>query len=356
MRRMTQLRKNFGSDNVGPVSPAIFRAMEEANTGSVPSYGNDPWTQRLEAVVRERFACPSALVFPVATGTAANSLALSAIVPPFGAVYCDATAHIETDECGAPEFFTGGAKLLALPSRNGRVSPEALIRHVEGGRALGVHKSKPAALSVTQATEWGTLYSLEELRALGDAAAHLGLAVHLDGARFANALVTLGCSPADATWKAGVDVMSLGATKNGAMAAEAVIFFRPELAEEFGRRRKRAGHLWSKSRFLSAQLLAYLADDLWLTNARQANDAATRLANGIERMEGGRLLFPVQANEVFALLPDAAIARLEAAGYLFYPWYMPNGETAPDGASPVRLVASCDLEPQDVDGFLQAAG
>ncbi len=353
---MKPIRKNFGSDNVGPISPAILAAMVAANEGAVPSYGGDPWTAQLQSVVRTVFEAPDAQVFAVATGTAANALALSAMVPPYGGVYCDASAHIENDECGAPEFFTGGAKLLTLPSRDGRLSPAALYAHVEASRAIGVHKSKPAAISITQATEWGTIYSLEQVRAIGSTARDLGLSLHMDGARFANALATLGCSPAAITWQAGIDVLVLGATKNGAMAAEAIIFFRPDLADEFARRRKRAGHLWSKARYLSAQLVAYLTDDLWLDNARQANAMATRLAGGLLGLEGARLLHEVQSNELFAVLPEPVIARLEAAGFLFYRWYLPPEEPVTPGTAAVRLVTGLETDAADVDALLAAAG
>ena len=295
-------------------------------------------------------------VFAVGTGTAANALALSAVAPPYGAVYCDASAHIETDECGAPEFFTGGAKLLPLPSRDGRLSSDALAAHLEAGRAVGVHKSLPTAISVTQATEWGTVYSPQQLQAIGAQARRLGLSLHMDGARFANALASLGGTPAELTWQAGIDVLTLGATKNGAMAAEAVIFFRPELAQEFARRRKRAGHLWSKARFLSAQLIAYLTDDLWLVNARQANLMATRLAEGLTQLEGVSLLHEVQANEVFVVLPEAMVVRLEAAGFQFYRWYVPQGEPIVPGTTPVRFVTGCGIQPNDVDALLAGAG
>ena len=353
---MKPIRKNFGSDNVGPISPAILAALVAANEGAVPSYGGDPWTAQLQAVVRAVFEAPEAQVFAVATGTAANALALSAMVPPYGGVYCDASAHIENDECGAPEFFTGGAKLLTLPSRDGRLSPAALYAHVEASRAIGVHKSRPTAISITQATEWGTIYSLEQVRAIGSTARDLGLSLHMDGARFANALATLGCSPAAITWQAGIDVLVLGATKNGAMAAEAIIFFQPDLADEFARRRKRAGHLWSKARYLSVQLIAYLTDDLWLRNARQANAMATRLAGGLLGLDGARLLHEVQSNEVFAVLPEPVIVRLEAAGFLFYRWYLPPDEPVTPGTAAVRLVTGLETEAADVDALLAAAG
>ncbi len=350
----TPIRKNFSSDNVGPVSPAILQAMIEANQGAVPSYGGDPWTERLTALVRQAFEAPDALVFAVSTGTAANALALSAMVPPYGAVYCDAAAHIQNDECGAPEFFMGGAKLLTLPSHDGKLDPDALLANLEAGRALGINRVLPTAISITQATEWGTVYSLEHLRAVGALARRLELSLHMDGARFANALATLDCAPADLTWRAGVDVLSLGATKNGAMAAEAVVFFDPSLAHEFGRRRKRAAHLWSKARYLSAQLIGYLENDLWLDNARAANRAARRLADGLQALDGVALLLPVQANELFVVLPDGLIARLRDAGYVFYDWYLPAGVAARQGASPVRLVTALDMTDADVDGLLAA--
>ncbi|MBE7210799.1 MAG: low specificity L-threonine aldolase [Gluconacetobacter diazotrophicus] len=353
---MDDTRKNFSSDNVGPVSPEILAAMVEANRGSTPSYGADPWTARMRETVRRVFEAPDAEVFAVSVGTAANALALSALVPPFGAVYCDAAAHIDTDECGAPEFFTHGAKLLTLPSADGRLNADTLAAHVEAGRTLGINKSRPTALSITQATEWGRVYRVEQVRRLSALARELGLAVHMDGARFANAVATLGCSAAEITWRAGVDVLSLGATKNGAMAAEAIVFFRPGLADEFERRRKRAGHLWSKARFLSAQLDAYLTDGLWLRNARVANAAAARLAAGLDQVPGARLLHPVQSNEVFVSLPERIVARLEAAGFAFYRWFLPPGVSPVAGSTPIRLVCSLDTEPADVDALLAAAG
>ena len=351
----TPIRKNFSSDNVGPISPGILSAMIEANSGSVPSYGGDPWTARLTGLVRTVFEAPEALVFAVATGTAANALALSAMVPPFGAVYCDAVSHIQNDECGAPEFYMGGAKLLCLRSDTGRLSAAALRRNLEAGRSLGINRVLPTALSITQATEWGTLYPLDEIRDLTALAREVGLSVHMDGARFANAVVSLGVSPADLTWRAGIDVLSLGATKNGAMAAEAVVFFKPALAHEFERRRKRAAHLWSKARYLSAQLIGYLEGGLWLENAACANRAAQRLAGGLRTLDGVTLLFPVQANELFVVLPDAMIARLRDAGYVFYDWVLPDGVVPAEGSAPIRLVTALDTTDADIDALLRTA-
>ena len=346
---MTQIRKNFGSDNVGPADPRVMEAVLAANQGTTGSYGADPWTARLQARFSALFETDT-LVFPVATGTAANALALSALVPPFGSVYCDEVAHIMNDEGGAPEFFTGGAKLLTLPSTDGRLDPAVLERAIARRRVSGVHQSPAAAISLTQATEWGTSYAAPHVRALSDVARASGLHVHMDGARFANAVAYLGCTPASITWKAGVDVLSLGATKNGALAAEAVVFFKADLAEDFARRRKRAGHLFSKQRFLSAQLLAYLEDDLWLRNAAQANAMAQRLSAGLSTLPGASLAQPVEANEVFAVLPEATIARLELAGYVFYRW-----AAVDDAASIVRLVCAFDTHADDVEALLGTA-
>ncbi len=345
---MTQIRKNFGSDNVGPADPQVMQAVLEANQGAVGSYGADPWTARLEARLNTLFETDT-VAFPVATGTAANALALSALVPPYGSVYCDEVAHVMNDEAGAPEFFTGGAKLLTLPSADGRVDPDALTAAIARRRMTGVHQSPAAALSLTQATEWGTCYTVAHVQALSAAAHAHGMHVHMDGARFANALVHLGCTPAQITWRAGVDVLSLGATKNGALAAEVVVFFRADLAEDFARRRKRAGHLFSKQRFLSAQLVAYLEDDRWLRNAARANDAASHLAQGLRALPGVSLAQTVQANEVFAAMPERLIAGLEQAGYVFYRW-------APtDFGSIVRLVCAFDTTIADVDALLHCA-
>jgi threonine aldolase len=278
-------------------------------------------------------------------------LALSQIAPPYGAIYCYDTAHIVTDECAAPEFFTGGARLLGLPSSNGKVSAGPLAAAIALANDMGVHHVQPAALSLTQATEWGTVYDLSELTSLSAVARQHQMPVHMDGARFANALTHLGCSAAEATWKSGIDVLSLGATKNGALCAEAVVFFDRSLAEQFERRRKRAGHLWSKLRFLSAQLLAYFEDDLWLQNARQANAMASRLAQGLQQVSGARLLHTVQANEVFLVLPEKLVMALEKAGFHFYRWpWCPVS----DGV-PIRLVTSYATVAADVDEIIHAA-
>jgi threonine aldolase len=342
--------RNFSSDNVTPACEPIMAALAAANSGLVTSYGGDELTLRLQTTAAKIFETEVA-IFPVTTGTAANSLALSQIAPPFGAIYCYEAAHIVTDECGAPEFFTGGGKLIGFPAADGKIRPEQLSQAIAFAQDMGVHHVKPSALSLTQATEWGTVYALEELSALAKVAKQHGMPVHMDGARFANALVHLNCSPAEATWKRGVDVLSLGATKNGALCAEAVLFFEPSMARDFERRRKRAGHLWSKQRFLSAQLLAYLENGLWLENARHANAMASRMAQGLKSVAGARLLHPVEANEVFVALPEAAVAALEKQAFKFYRWPL----YAADKGVAIRLVTSYATPGADVDEFIAAA-
>lgn len=343
-------RRNFGSDNVTGMAPEILASLIAANGGTEHSYGDDPHTVRLSAALCELFET-QVTAFPVATGTAANALSLASLVPPYGAVYCHETAHIVTDECGAPEFFSGGAKLIGLAGAHGKLSAASIGPQVDHARAMGVHHVLPAAVSITQATEWGTVYTVPEITSIARAAHDNGLAVHMDGARFANAVASLECSPAECTWRAGVDVLSFGATKNGALAAEVVVFFGAERAAEFALRRKRAGHLWSKLRFLSAQLLAYVEAGLWLRHARNANALAARLSLGLVTLPGALLAAPTQANEVFIRLPDPLIEALERDGYEFYRWPAPPGM---DGTV-IRLVTAYDMVANDVDALVACA-
>ena len=338
----------FTSDNVTPVSEPILAAINAANAGVARSYGADEYSQRLETVTSELFET-EVRIFPVATGTAANALALSQIAPPYGAIYCHEAAHVMVDEAGAPEFFTGGAKLIGLASTDGKIAPQQVSDAVTQARDMGVHHVSPSAVSISQSTEWGTVYHPAEIAALCDVAHQAGLAVHMDGARFANALAHLDCSPAEATWRQGIDVMSLGATKNGALCAEAVIFFNGALARDFERRRKRAGHLWSKARFLSVQLLAYFDGGLWLTHARHANAMAAALARGLAGIRGVSFSRPVEANELFVAMPNAWVQALEAQGFGFYRWGTPTTEGVV-----IRLVTSFATLPDDVEGFLLA--
>jgi threonine aldolase len=342
--------RDFSSDHVAPACDAILAAVQKANEGFVTSYGGDDLTAKLQSVASDLFEKQVA-VFPVISGTAANALALSQIVPSFGAIYCYELAHIVTDEAGAPGFFSGGAQLIGFPAADGKIRPQQLTRAVAFAEDLGIHHVKPGAVTLTQATEWGTVYSLKEIAAISATAKQHGLPVHMDGARFANALAHLGCTPAEATWKCGVDVLSLGATKNGALGADAVVFFDPAMARDFERRRKRAGHLMSKLRFLSAQLIAYLENDLWLNNARHANTMATHMALGLKAVPAARLLHPVEANELFVVVPEEWARTLEAQGFHFYRWQY----HVPDNGITIRLVTSFATPKADVDEFLAAA-
>lgn len=336
---------SFASDNASGVAPEILRALAQANSGAAMPYGEDAITRRVTARLAEIFET-DAVVFPVATGTAANVLALSVMTPPYGAVYCHALAHIQVDECGAPEFYTGGAKLVPLPGANGKIDARVLAAAIEG--AGNVHAVQPAAVSITQASEAGTVYTPAEIAALAEVARGHGLGLHMDGARFANALAAGNHSPAELTWKSGVDALSFGATKNGALGAEAVVLFKPELAATFAYRRKRGGHLFSKMRFLSAQLDAYLRDDLWLCNARHANAMAGRLGAGLAALTGVTLCYPVEANEIFLRMPGTMIAGLLARGFVFYRW-------GAEANREIRLVTAFNTDPADVDTFLAAA-
>jgi threonine aldolase len=335
------MARYFKSDNTAPVAPQILQALAAANTGYARGYGDDAQSSQLDARFSALFEHP-VRVFPVTTGTAANALSLATLVPPYGAVLTHSEGHIVRDECGAPEFMSGGARLMLIEGVGAKVTPAAL-QAVLDANPTSVHTVQPRALSITQATELGTVYRPSELRELCSLAHARGLAVHMDGARFANAVSSLGCSPADVTWRAGVDVLSFGATKNGAMAAEAVVFFKPELIADFEFRRKRAAHLISKMRYISAQLLAYVHEDLWLTLAARAN----RLAARIGVAAGSALLHPVEANEIFARIGESAAARLREAGFEFYDW-------GASGSGEVRFVVSWNQDEADVEALCSA--
>lgn len=337
---------NFASDNTAGVAPEIMAALQRANEGFALGYGNDDWTRRVEKKFAELFKRDVA-VFMVPTGTAANALALAHVTPPWGAVLCHEDAHIAVDECGAPEFFGGGIKLVTLPGANGKLDAAAVKVKLGNKAQWGPpHHVTPAALSISQASESGTIYRPLEIRELADAAHAHGVALHMDGARFGNALVRMNVSPDEATWKAGVDVLSFGATKGGAMGAEAVIFFDPKRAEHMAARRKRGAQLPSKHRFIAAQMEAYLDDGLWLRLCRHANDMADRLSAGLTKA-GFAPNWPVEANEVFAALPVALCDRVQAAGAVFYRW---NADAS--GNVVVRLVASFATTAEEVDRFV----
>ena len=340
---------NFTSDNCYGASPEILAAVAAANGGSAPSYGDDPVTARLQARFAEIFERDVAM-FPVISGTSANALSLATLVPPHGAVVCHAQSHIAVDECGAVEQSTHGARLIGVNGENGRLTPVAIEAALAPIHRGDVHHAQPSAISITQATEFGTVYRADEIAAIAEVARAHGMKLHMDGARFANALAALGCAPADMTWRAGVDALSFGATKNGALGAEAVLFFNPGDAADFAYRRKKSGHLMSKMRFVSAQLEAYLGDGLWLKNARRANAQAQRLADGISGAAGAEIACPVESNAVFAFLPDHTVARLREAGAQFYDWMPPK-----DGRTLTRLVTSFATPDEDVANFIAIA-
>lgn len=351
---MTSL--NFASDNIAGASRPVLDAIVAANAGPMPAYGADPITARLTETFSALFEREVEVVL-VATGTAANALALASVLSPWGACICHEEAHVIDDECGAPEFFSGGAKLIGLRGTGAKISAEAVAVAVD--RLPRHEKQMPAEIvSISQATECGLVYGTSEIAAIGAVAHARGLALHMDGARFANALVRLGCTPAEMTWKSGVDILSFGGTKNGCLAAEAVIVFEPNLAATLRRRRKRSGHTFSKGRLLAAQFDGYLANGHWLDNARHANAAAARLSAGLARVPGVRLAWPTEANEVFPILPNAIDTALRTAGAVYHPWsplsLVPGDAVGPDEVL-VRLVTSFETSRESVEALLAAA-
>lgn len=341
---------NFASDNTAPILPAILDAIVKANEGYARGYGNDDWTSAVERRLSEIFEHELA-VFLLPTGTAANALALAHIAPPWGVVFCHVDSHIATDECGAPEFFGGGFKLVGIPGRGGKIALDGLRLALAVYGDHSPHQMVASALSITQASEAGTIYRIEEIGALCDVATERALAVHMDGARFANALVRLNATPAQMTWRSGIDILSFGATKGGALAAEAVVIFDPACAKFFAERRKRGGHLLSKHRFLAAQVAAYLTDDLWLTAARHANAMADRLSRELAAL-GVPPVWPVEANLVFVALPQALDVKLRSAGATYY--VRPSeGLTLPPDHVLARLVTSFATQGEDIDRFVR---
>jgi threonine aldolase len=327
----------FFSDNAAIVCPEVMAALVSANQVDT-AYDGDAISRKLDGAFSDLFETKVAALW-ISSGTAANSLALAALVQSHQAVICHEEAHIQVDECSAPEFYTGGAKLLLLPGSGAKIDPQA-VTCLLGSIRDDVHQTQPAAISITNATEYGRVYNCDEVAALGALARSHGLGLHMDGARFANAIATLGCAPGDLTWRAGVDVLSFGFVKNGGMSAEALIFFNPELAAATRYRRKRAGHLLSKGRFSAAQLLAMLEDDVWLKNARVANDAARRIAAAA----CDRLIEPVEANELFIRLSAAEAATLRAKGFDFYDW----------GIGAARLVTSWSQPEAEIAALVAA--
>jgi threonine aldolase len=341
MSATESIRRHFASDNYSGICPEAWAAMQEANADHEVSYGDDTWTQRAADLLRQIFETDCEVFF-VFNGTAANSLALSSLCQSYHSILCHEIAHVETSECGAPEFFANGSKILLLQGDHGKIQPDEIQRAV--GKRTDIHYPKPRALSITQATEVGTVYSLAELRALTDVAQRCGLRVQMDGARFANAVATLNVSPAEATWKSGVDVLCFGGTKNGIAIGEAVVFFDRELAREFDYRCKQGGQLASKMRFLSAPWTGLLRDGAWLKHARHANAMAQRLAAGLRAVTAIKIAYAVESNAVFAAIPDALVQALRARGWKFY--------THVGGWPEARLMCSWDTTPEDVDAFV----
>ncbi|MBI5383110.1 MAG: low specificity L-threonine aldolase [Verrucomicrobia bacterium] len=332
-------RRQFASDNYAGICPEAWAALQEANHGHARSYGEDPWTDRAAELLRDLFETHCEVFF-VFNGTAANSLALASCCQSYHSILCSETAHVETDECGAPEFFSNGTKVLLTPGPNGKVVPAEIERMVK--KRSDIHYPKPRAVSVTQSTELGTVYAVEELRAIWAKTKSLGLRLHMDGARFANAVASLNCSPKEITWQAGVDVLCFGGTKNGMAVGEAVVFFNRDLAAEFDYRCKQAGQLASKMRFLAAPWVGILKDGAWLKYARQANAMAALLEAELRAVPGVKVLFPRQANAVFLELPQPVIDALYAKGWWFYSFIGQGG---------CRFMCSWDTSEEDVKAF-----
>ena len=332
-------RRHFASDNYSGICPEAWAALAEANHGHARSYGDDAWTARAADLLREVFETDCEVFF-VFNGTAANSLSLASCCQSYHSILCHELAHVETDECGAPEFFSNGTKLLMLPGELGKISPASIEQTVK--KRTDVHFPKPRAVSVTNATEGGTVYTPDELKAIWAKTKAFDLKLHMDGARFANAVASLGCAPKELTWQAGVDALCFGGTKNGMAVGEAVVFFNREMAKEFDYRCKQAGQLASKMRFLSASWVGMLQDGAWLRHAAHANAMAARLEQALATLPGVKLLFPRQANGVFAELPAKAIDALRAKGWLFYTFI---------GAGGCRFMCTWDTTPEDVDAL-----
>jgi threonine aldolase len=340
MMTEVQARRHFASDNYAGMCPEAFACMTEANQGHEVSYGNDTWTEKAANLLSEVFETDCEVYF-VFNGTSANALSLASLCQSYHSVLCHEQAHVEGSECGAPEFFANGTKVLLLTGANGKIDVKAIEKAVN--KRTDIHYPKPRALSLTQATEVGTVYSVDELGVLADAARRFGLRIQMDGARFANAVVSLGVSPKEVTWKAGVDVLCFGGTKNGIAVGEAVVFFNRELAREFDYRCKQGGQLASKMRFLSAPWVGMLQDGAWLKHARHSNAMAERLAKAIRPLPRISISYPVQSNAVFAKIPEEVVEAMHQRGWKFY--------THVGGWEESRLMCSWDTTTEDVDGF-----
>jgi threonine aldolase len=335
----TPLRTEFASDNYAGICPEAWEAMAAANTGYAVSYGDDPWTERACTRLREFFETDCEVFFAF-TGTAANSLALASLCHSFHSIICHEMSHIETDECGAPEFFSNGTKILLVPGADGKVDLDAVEQTVH--KRSDIHYPKPRVLSVTQATEFGTVYSVAEIQAAGELTRRLGLRFHMDGSRFANAVASLGAKPRELTWQAGVDVLCCGGAKNGMAVGEAVVFFNRELSREFDYRCKQAGQLASKMRFLAAPWVGMLENGAWLRHAAHANACARLLERAIAHVPGVRVMFPCEANSVFVAMPAVLVEGLRRRGWHFYTFI---------GSGRARFMCSWETREEDVEAL-----
>jgi len=344
----------FASDNAGPVAPDIMAALNEVNQGYALGYGRDASAERVQSRLREVFEAPEATVHLVITGTSANALTLATLSNPWEAIFCHQIAHVQVSEANAPEFFSGGAKMLGVAGPRGMMDPDALTDAIADFESDGVKEVQRGPVSITQVTDEGAVYSLDEIRAITKVAKSYGLPCHMDGARFANALVALGCTPAEMSWKSGIDALSFGATKNGAMGVEAVIFFDPAHSREFQLRRMRSGHMLSKHRFLAAQMLAYLKNDLWLQLARQSNEMAARLERAIDQLPGGKVLLQRDANMIFAGWTRQGHHNARKTGAEYYLGHRQSLDGPPDEIVSARLVANWATTDQDIADFVTA--
>ena len=331
----------FASDNVTPACPEVMEAINQANIGNIESYGHDKWSKVLDNKFSELFE-KDVKVFTAVTGTAANSLALSSITPSYGNIYCHKISHINVDECGAPEFFTGGAKLITIDGDDGKFNSDELKKNIRGSGV--VHNTQPASVSITQSCETGVTYKLDEILKINQVAKENGMKIHMDGARFSNAIASLNKSPAEATWKLGIDVLTFGGTKNGCMDAEAIIFFNPSDVNNFQYLQKRSGQLLSKTRFLSSQLDAYITDGLWLRNATHANDMARKLSEKLSKINSFELTYPTESNEIFIKMPKNIQDHLNNEGYSAIPDDMFDGS--------VRFVTAWNTNLNDIENLI----
>tara|TARA_Y100000817_G_scaffold312005_1_gene305101 strand:- start:285 stop:1310 length:1026 start_codon:yes stop_codon:yes gene_type:complete len=331
----------FASDNVTPACPEVMEAINQANIGNIESYGHDKWSKVLDNKFSELFE-KDVKVFTAVTGTAANSLALSSITPSYGNIYCHKISHINVDECGAPEFFTGGAKLITIDGDDGKFNSDELKKNIRGSGV--VHNTQPASVSITQSCETGVVYKLDEILKINQVAKENGMKIHMDGARFSNAIASLKKSPAEATWKLGIDVLTFGGTKNGCMDAEAIIFFNPSDVNNFQYLQKRSGQLLSKTRFLSSQLDAYITDGLWLRNATHANDMARKLSEKLSKINSFELTYPTESNEIFIKMPKNIQDHLNNEGYSAIPDDMFDGS--------VRFVTAWNTNLNDIENLI----